>query len=85
MNYSIEGTVVDAAGSPVPAVVITLLESPGEVPDLGMLTDEQGTFSIDGLTMQGDYRLRFIGPSGRQVDKHIMVQDSVTRVEIRIQ
>lgn len=52
----IRGTVVDSAGRPVAGARILVVQSPGPMPDIAMLSGEDGSFAI-GAPAAGRYLL----------------------------
>lgn len=55
-NRVIEGTVLDAAGQPVPQARVSIVESPVAMPDMALLTDAAGRFVL-GAPAEGRYLL----------------------------
>jgi len=52
----IQGEVVDASGRPVPNARVMVLTGPGSFPDIALLTDDEGRFTL-GLPGRGGYEL----------------------------
>ena len=64
MLGSVRGRVVRSQdGQPVPDASITVVSGAGPAPDIAPLTNQEGTFSLDGLP-PGEWVLRAIGPEG---------------------
>jgi len=58
------GSVVDAAGHPVPDARVALTSSPVDVPDIALLTGEDGGFSI-AVPVEGSYSVTAVTDEGR--------------------
>jgi hypothetical protein len=58
------GSVVDAAGHPVPDARVALTASPVAVPDIALLTGEDGSFSI-AVPVEGIYGVTAVTDEGR--------------------
>ena len=56
MPLTLNGRVRDFHGSPVPAVAVSIRRAPAGVPDLSVLTDGSGRFTLHDLP-PGEYRL----------------------------
>ena len=42
----VRGRVIDAGGAPVAGARVTIVESPAPMPEMAMVTDEEGRFSL---------------------------------------
>jgi hypothetical protein len=60
----LSGVVVDPDGRPVPDARVALTAAPVEVPDIAVLTGEDGGFTIT-VPVSGSYRLAAYGDRGR--------------------
>ena len=65
MALTLNGVVRDSHGSPVPAVAVAIMQAPGSVPDLSVLTDGSGRFTLHDLP-PGEYRLALVPQLGGQ-------------------
>ena len=63
MALTLNGRVRDTYGSPVPAVAVTIRRAPASVPDLSVLTDGSGRFTLHDLP-SGDYVLALVPQMG---------------------
>ena len=75
----VRGLVVDAAGDPVAGARVTIVESPSPMPELSMLADEHGCFSL--ALQPGRFVLRADGDAG---DWGIAEVDPTVAFEVRI-
>ena len=68
MRGSVRGRVVRTHDEqPVPDATITVVSGAGPAPDIAPLTNQEGTFSLDGLP-PGEWVLRAMGPEGEVVE-----------------
>ena len=63
MTARIHGIVTDADGSPVPGARVALEAGPVPLPDIALLTGEDGTFSLD-VPRAGEYAVTAHGERG---------------------
>ena len=79
----VSGRVVDAAGAPVAGARVTIVESPSPMPEMAMLADDDGRFSLH-LPL-GRFVLRADGAEGERGEAVVEgVRDDVTiRVRAR--
>jgi hypothetical protein len=64
-TFSISGSVKAANGAPVPGASVLIAEGPGPAPDIAALSNDAGTFTLDGLS-EGTYIVRAFGPAGHE-------------------
>lgn len=64
MGTVIQGCVSDAAGRPVADAAVFILESPGDHPDLALLTGPDGRYALPWVATPGTYRVGASGPLG---------------------
>ena len=82
MTGSIQGYVVTEDGRAVPGATVVIEEGPGPAPDIAPVTDEDGSFALDGLG-EGAYLLRAFGSDGETGKTMVYVSPhAVTGVEI---
>lgn len=75
MSGSIRGQVLDSKdGTPIQDAAIVIVQSAGNAPDIAPVTDERGTFSLEGLP-RGRWTLRAIGPDGETGEATVFVRD----------
>jgi len=60
----------DTAGRPVVDAIVSIASAPGEVPDIGMVTDERGEISIPA-PCSGDYEFVVFKGDARNVRARI--------------
>ncbi|MEL7378130.1 MAG: carboxypeptidase-like regulatory domain-containing protein [Bacteroidota bacterium] len=82
MEYSITGLVMNSSNDPIPAVTIMIIAGPGEWPDLGILSDDNGQFELSGLFKPGNYRLLLTSISGAQKEVEVEVKAETTNIEV---
>ncbi|HCT75224.1 MAG TPA: hypothetical protein DGT23_01240 [Micromonosporaceae bacterium] len=75
MDEQMRGRVVDGAGRGVADATVMVLRAPGPVPDIAAVSDADGRFVFDSLPA-GTYRLRAVGPDGRQGEADVTVPGS---------
>ncbi len=75
MGEQISGQVVDGAGRGVADASVLVVRAPGPAPDIAAVSTGDGRFVFGGLTA-GAYRLRAIGPDGRQGEADVTVPGS---------
>ncbi len=63
MGTSLEGLVLDLRREPRPEVAVSVRQAPTSVPDLSVLTDGSGRFTLHDLP-PGEYVLYFMPPEG---------------------
>lgn len=79
---AIVGVVTDAEGEPVPGAVISLTAGPVPLPDIAMLTGEDGSFSITA-PMPGTYELACNFDDGRSLRARVEVApDAAEQVRV---
>ncbi|MEM9836357.1 MAG: carboxypeptidase-like regulatory domain-containing protein [Bacteroidota bacterium] len=83
MIPTINAQVISAAGTPLSEIVVTIAAGPGQFPDIGLLTDEQGRFTLHDL-VAGTYRLNFAGSSA-VVQQSIHLTPDTTEIIIRLE
>ena len=80
---TIAGVVVDASGRPVPDATVTVVESTSPVPELALLTDDAGRFSL--RLPSGRFTLEAHGPNDTKGRQTVEVSGAEvrTRIELR--
>jgi len=82
MTGSIQGFVISEDLEPVSDATVVIAEGPGEFPDIASLTDEAGSFALDGL-VEGEYLLRAFGPESNAGEEIVhVIASAVTEAEI---
>jgi hypothetical protein len=77
---SVRGEVVDGDGRPVPAVAVVVIEGTVPVPEIALLTDDAGRFSL--RLPSGRFTIEAHGPS--EMKGRTTVEISGTEKEVRI-
>jgi hypothetical protein len=62
-------------GKPVPGATITVVSGEGTEPDVAPVTDDDGSFALDGLP-PGEWLLRALGPAGEVGNATVQVFDT---------
>jgi hypothetical protein len=75
---------VDAAGRPVTDARVALTAAPVEVPDVAVLTDEDGGFSL-GVPVAGSYRIAAHGDHGSAQETVDVVRGRAAQVRLVLQ
>jgi len=80
----INGVVVNGDGRPVGDARVALVDAPAEVPDIAVLTGEDGHFSI-GVPVSGSYRVAAYGDAGHALETVEVGPGGAARVRLVIQ
>jgi hypothetical protein len=80
----LSGVVVDAEGRPVADARVMLAAAPIEVPDIAVLTGEDGGFSI-AVPATGSYRVAAYGEAGLAQETVDVARGRAARVRLVIQ
>jgi hypothetical protein len=83
MAHSFSGRVVDAAGTPVAEVSISIVDGPGSFPDLASLSGADGRFVLHDLQL-GTYTLRLMGPNGQSAEHKVTVTADAGESELQL-
>jgi len=75
------GTVVDASGHPVPDARVAFTTTPVPVPDIALLTGEDGEFSV-AVPAEGSYGLAAVTDAGRAEETVEVRRGSTNRVRL---
>lgn len=82
MTGSVRGYVVNEDGTPVADATIIVVRGAGPVPDIAPVTDDHGSFALDGLP-EGNWRLRAQSPGGEVGEVGVVVfDDSVSEATL---
>jgi hypothetical protein len=79
----ITGSVIDANGRPVADARIAFSRAPVAMPDIAMLTDERGTFTIS-VPVKGTYELTFTADPHPPRAEMVNVDADRVHVELRV-
>jgi hypothetical protein len=80
----LSGVVVDTAGQPVADARVALAAAPVEVPDIAVLTGEDGRFSI-GVPVPGAYRVTAHADQGHAEEAVDVERGRTARVQLVLQ
>ena len=84
MKFFIRGRVVDPQGQPVEGASVYFVSGPGSQPDVAMLSEEDGSFALPGVSTAGTYRVgaTAVGMSG---EVEVIMGAESTTVEVKLQ
>ena len=83
MDLTLTGRVTKPDGTAAAAVAVSIRSAPASVPDLSVLTDGSGRFSLSGLPA-GEYRLFLMPPDGAGVEITTVLDGSVATHAFRL-
>ena len=81
--HTLAGTVLDAAGKPVAAARVYLVEAPGAVADVAALTGADGRF-VFGAALPGDYEVACSTDDLGTASARVRVGAAGATVELRL-
>lgn len=79
----ISGTVVDRDGRPIADARVAFSGGPVPMPDLAMLTDDRGQFTV-AVPVHGTYELTFTADPHPPQTTTVVVQEDQTNVSVTI-
>ena len=80
---TLSGTVLDAAGQPVAGARVYLVDAPGPVPDMAVLTGADGRFAL-GAARPGWYDVACSTDAGGSASARVEVGARGATVELRL-